>query len=314
MKIVLTGGGGFLGRAVADRLAEAGHTVVLPMRQPPPSLPAGSAVVAIASIDAMTAADWRPILPGADAVIHAAAIAHIGPDVPAERYMAVNRDASAVLAAAAAAEGVARFVFLSSIRAQVGASSRVVQDERTRPQPTEAYGESKLQAERLISAVFPAATHLRPPLIVGDEPKGNLALLVRLARSGLPLPFAGFRAPQAVIGRGNLIDAVLMAVEGDALAGGSYVIAEEPHPSIADMLRWLRQGMNRSERLLAAPELLLRLPAQMLGKGEAFSRLVDGLRVDSARIRAAGWTPRQAVADVFRDLGRRERVRSASGG
>ncbi len=178
MRIVLTGGTGFLGRALVKRLRAAGHQLVLPLRQPG-EIEGG---VAIQPIETMSVADWRPILAGADAVIHAAAIAHIGASVPYAAYAAVNRDAAARLAEAAAAERVRRFVFISSIRAQCGATSDRPQTESTKPEPTEAYGRTKLQAEALVLKAVPTATILRPALIVGAEPKANLQVLLRLAR------------------------------------------------------------------------------------------------------------------------------------
>jgi nucleoside-diphosphate-sugar epimerase len=291
MKILLTGSTGFLGRPLAAQLSSAGHQLVLPTRAD------------CGPLEAMTADAWRPWLEDVEAVIHAAAIAHIGRDVPSSRYDAVNRDASAVLARASAAARVKRFVFISSIRAQVGPTSSFVQSETTTPEPKEPYGRSKLAAERLISEAFPEATHLRPPLVIGGEPKANLALMARLAASPLPLPFGRFDAPQAVVALDNLMDAISIAVSEEALTGQAFVMAEEPHPSLADMLRWMREGRGRSPLLIPVPGALLRLPAAMLGKGDAFDRLTGGLRVDSSRIRAAGWQPRSEIADVFRALG-----------
>jgi nucleoside-diphosphate-sugar epimerase len=304
VRVLLTGATGFIGGALAGRLQEAGHALVLPSRDVRAGLPAGAAAPVIPPLEAMTLGDWRPLLDGVDAVIHAAAIAHIGPDVPEAAYAAVNRDASARLAEAARQAGVRRFVFLSSVRAQVGPTSRAVQDERTSPAPSEPYGASKLEAERLISAVFPAATHVRPALVAGGAPKGNLALLAKLAATGLPLPFKRFNAPQATVSRENLIDAVLLALGSNQMTGETYVVADEPHPTIADMLRWLREGMGRPARLFSAPEALVQFPAMLASKTEAFERLTGGLRVDSAKLRAAGWKPRQPIADVFREIGR----------
>lgn len=291
MNVLITGSGGFLGRALAERLVRAGHGVV----------PAGRD--RIGPIEAMTAANWRPLLAGVDAVIHAAAIAHIGPNVPEERYKAVNRNASGVLAQAAAMAGVRRFVFISSIRAQVGPTSPVLQSEATPPAPTEPYGQSKLAAEALITEAFPAAIHLRPPLIVGGEARANLALLARLAASRIPLPFGGCTAPQAVVARDNLMDAIELALVSDSLTGRTWVLADDPHPSLADMLRWLREGRGRSAGLLDVPLPLLRLPAALIGKADAFDRIAGGLKVDSSRIRAEGWSPRASIAEVFRALG-----------
>ncbi len=310
MRIVVTGATGFLGGAVAARLAAAGHDVVAPARDVGKTFPPGVRPLAIRPIEDMATADWKPVLEGADAVIHAAALAHIGPEIPPERYNAANRDAAARLAEAAAEMGMRRFVFISSIRAQVGATSPAVQTEASPEEPTEAYGRSKLEAERLIAFAIPSATILRPPLIVGGEPKANLRLVARLAALPFPLPFGALGAPQAVIGRDNLIDAIALALASDALAGRVFVIADEPHPSLADMLRWMREGAGRAPALVKVPEGLLGLPLKLLGRGEAFRRIVGGLRIDGAAIRAAGWVPKRAIDDVFREIGRRR----ASGG
>ncbi len=169
----------------------------------------------------MTAADWRPVLAGADAVVHAAAIAHIGPGVSYADYAAVNRDAAGRLAEAAAAERIRRFVFISSIRAQCGATSDRTQTERTKPEPTEAYGRSKLQAEGLILKALPTATIPAPALVVGPSPKGNLRTLLKLARSPAPLPFGGLKAPQAMVSLAGMADAVELALAREAMAARS---------------------------------------------------------------------------------------------
>jgi nucleoside-diphosphate-sugar epimerase len=303
MTIVVTGATGFLGRAIVDRLLADGHHVRAPVRGHGWDLPKGCEAVQIAALDALDVEDWRGLLAGADAVIHAAAIAHIGRDVPRERYMTVNRDASARLAEAVAALGIGRFVFVSSIRAQVGPGSVATQTEALPPHPTEPYGESKLQAERLILASCPTATILRPPLIIGHPPKANLARLARIAALPMPLPFGGLHAPQAVVVRDNLVDALVHALASDPMRGEVYVIADDPHPGIADMLGWMREGMGRPRRLVRLPPALIGLPARLIGKGAAFDRLTTGLRVDATKIRAAGYAPRQAVADAFRAIG-----------
>jgi nucleoside-diphosphate-sugar epimerase len=248
MNVLLTGGSGFLGRALAEALAASGHGVVLPLRDMQGNHDQSHPLIRRApmrDLEAMRAEDWLPHLEGVEAVIHAAAIAHIGPSVRLSLYNAVNRDASERLAQAAAQADVKRFVFLSSIRAQVGATSAAVQTEASPAEPTEAYGHSKLEAERLIRGHLPQATVLRPALIVGAEAKGNLATLLRLAALPVPLPLGGLHRPQAMITRDNLIAAVLLALRDDGLLGETYVAADEPHPSVTEMLAFLREGMAR---------------------------------------------------------------------
>ncbi len=300
MRIVVTGGSGFVGRALATRLSGLGHEVVLPLRHPA----AAKGQIPIKPIEDMTSADWRPVLAGADAIVHCAAIAHIGPSVPHGAYMAVNRDAAARLAEAAAAAGIGRFVFLSSIRAQCGATSDAVQTERTIPEPAEGYGRSKLQAEELILNALPRAVILRPSLVVGRNPKGHLATLIRLARLGLPLPFGSLDAPQAMVALDALVDAVELALAHEAMGGEIYCVAQEPHPTLSDMLAEMRRGLGRNPGLFPCPPALLTLPLKLAGRGDLAERIEGGLRVDAAKLRAAGWEPTVDLSSVLRDMAR----------
>jgi UDP-glucose 4-epimerase len=306
MKVLVTGASGFVGRQVAEYLAAHGHAVMLPLRRLA-AMDEGTSGpttrVLTPPLEQMRPEDWSPILSGVDAVVHAAAIAHIGPSIAEERYRVVNAHAAGVLAEAASAAGVQRLVFLSSIRAQVGPSSHEVQTEATPPAPTEAYGRSKLEGERLVRASFPAAVILRPSLVVGPRAAGNLPTLERLARLPLPLPFGAFRASQAMVALDNLVEAIRLGVESDALSGEVFVVADEPHPSIADVISWLRAGPGRRPWLVRVPPALLRAPLALIGKASVFDRLSTGLRIDASKLRAAGWSPRRSLEDVFRRMG-----------
>ena len=301
MKILLTGASGFLGKALAWRLAADGHYLRLPIRQDllGGHLPRDAETPIIPAIETMQSEAWLRLCEGMDAVIHAAAIAHIGASVAHSTYEAVNRDASGRLAAAAAQSGVTRFVFISSIRAQVGATSPDVQDETILPMPTEAYGRSKLQAEQVIRAALPQATILRPALIIGPQPKGNLKLLLKLADLPVRLPLAALHEPQAMVSLEAVLEAVALALVNPAMQGEIYCLAQEPHASLSDIMRWLRQGLGRSERLFPVPEALLTLPLRLIGKHEITQRLVGGLKVDAAKLRAQGWQAQPSLQEAI---------------
>jgi nucleoside-diphosphate-sugar epimerase len=258
----------------------------------------------IRPLEDMTQAEWLPLLVGVNAVIHAAAIAHIGEAVPESHYQLVNATASGRLAEAAAQAGVDDFIFVSSIRAQVGATSDVIQTEATLPEPSEPYGCSKLAAERLITAVFSNAITFRPALIVGGKPKANLAGLVKLADTPFPLPFGGLSAPQAMVSLEHFIEAIMLALRTPTMRGETYVVADEPHPSLADMLTFLREGMGRPSRLISFPTALLTAPLKLLGKANIAERLMGGLQVDAGKLRSAGWQPKGSPAETLRVLGR----------
>lgn len=139
MTILVTGAGGFIGRALAPALAAAGAQVRAAARHPA-KLPSQPGVAAVALPDLAAAADWAPLLDGVTHVVHLAGIAHAMGGVADASYDAVNARATATLAEAAAARG-AKLVFVSSVRAQSGPVADTVlteADPPARPTPTAA--------------------------------------------------------------------------------------------------------------------------------------------------------------------------------
>src|SRR5262249_56823487 len=113
-------------------------------------------------------------------------------------YRVLNTDATIALARAAQRAGVKRFIFLSSIRAQSGPTADRVLTEDLAPQPTEAYGRSKLAAEQGLAALDLDWVALRLLLGFGAGGEGNKAELPRFARAPHPPPLGaprGARAP-----------------------------------------------------------------------------------------------------------------------
>lgn len=138
-------------------------------------------------------------LAGVDAVVHSAGLAHGMSGLPEDDYRTINTEATVGLARAAARVGVRRFVFLSSIRAQSGHVASEVITEDMEPRPTDAYGRSKLEAERGLADVNIDWVALRPVLVYGPGVKGNMAPLIKLASRPLPLPFASLPGRRSLL-------------------------------------------------------------------------------------------------------------------
>ena len=132
----------------------------------------------------------RRSLAGMDAVVHLAGIAHVGPEIPDAIYDRVNHLATAALARAAAAAGVRQLRVHVLDRARRRAPRPISRSPRPTPHPTDAYGRSKLAAEDAVRASGLPYTILRPALVYGPDPKGNLARLMRLARCPCRCPSA----------------------------------------------------------------------------------------------------------------------------
>lgn len=119
-----------------------------------------------------------------DAVFHVAGIAHIKETAEnAYLYYEVNRDLAVETAQKAKDAGVKHFVFLSSMSIYGLVEGIITAD--TQPAPNTNYGKSKWQAERQIAALCDdtfAVSVLRPPMVYGDNCKGNYQALVKLAK------------------------------------------------------------------------------------------------------------------------------------
>ena len=175
-------------------------------------------------------------LAGVDAVIHSAGIAHAMSGVPEDDYRLLNTEATIRLAQAAQRAGARRFVFLSSIRAQCGPVEDDVHTESLEPQPVDAYGRSKLAAEQGLAALDLDWVALRPVLVYGPGVKGNMAELIRLARSRLPLPFGGLTARRSLLSLDNLVEAVDCVLTAPAPLRRPLVVADPEPLTLPEMV------------------------------------------------------------------------------
>jgi nucleoside-diphosphate-sugar epimerase len=303
MKVLVTGASGFVGRAVVAALAADGDEVRAAVRHAPvPPFPPAVAVALHG--DLAEPIDWAPLLAGIDAVVHLAGIAHAGPGIAEERYDRVNHLATAALAKAARAAGVARMVFVSSVRAQTGPAADHVVTESDEPRPTDPYGRAKLAAERAVQRSGVAFTILRPVLVYGPGVKGNLRALMRLAALPVPLPFGALTARRSLLSLDNLAGAIAFVLRHEGCAGETYVVADPAPVTIAEIVAALRHGMSKKPGLIAVPPALLRLALTALGRGANWEQINGALVADARKLVAAGWQPeadtKGALAEMIR--------------
>jgi nucleoside-diphosphate-sugar epimerase len=299
--VLVTGATGFIGRHLAPALAARGFHVRAALRRPEQSQALAPAVEPIVVGD-IAEADWRPALADVDAVVHLAGIAHTGDAGPEERYERVNRWATVDLARAASDAGVL-LVFMSSVRAQAGPATSEVLTESTPPAPTDAYGRSKLAAERAIAGLGGRYVILRPTLVYGRGVGGNMGTLIRLSRLPVPLPFGAMRNARSLLAIENLTEAVVLALTSEALLGGTFLVADATPLSFANILAHLRRGAGRAPGLVPVPPSLLGAALKLIGRGEIWDRLGGNLVVSTARLEALGYRPPLAPADALAALG-----------
>lgn len=290
MRVLLTGASGFVGNVVARRLAAAGHQVIACVRRAPDDHAGPLRWCAIP--DLAGPIDWTPHLAGVDVVAHLAGVAHVldRSDTGMEaRYRAVNTDATLGLAAAAAGAGVGRFLFMSSVRVYGDA-------DRGRPftaedscAPVDAYGRSKLEAERGLATIARETgietVVLRPPLVYGPGVRANFLRMIEWIDAGRPLPFGAIRNRRSLVGVENLAAAVDCLLAHPQAAGRTFLPSDGEDVSTPELMRRIAAALGRPARLVPIPGALMRLGLAALGRGADYRRLFGSLAVDSAPLR-----------------------------
>ena len=302
-RILVTGAAGFIGRALCPLLAARGHAVIAGTREavssvgpfPGPSpgpLSAGIEPRRLGEIGPDT--DWSGVFDGIDIVIHLAQRAHGKSTRDALRREA---RAAANLARAAAYAGAHRIVYLSSIKAMgeatpPGAAFTAEQE----PGPEDAYGRAKLATELALADIASGTgidlVVIRPPLVYGPGVGANFAALIRLAASGLPLPFAGLDNRRSLICVENLCDLIARVAGHPGISGRVLLGRDDRDWSTPALIRALAAALGREARLFRVPELGFALSRRVPGIGPPLARLTQSLAIDDGATRALlGWAP-----------------------
>lgn len=305
--ILVTGATGLAGRAVCARLAEGGYVVRGTCRRDPPDAGRagdGRPVPLLQRAMEDPKAAWTECCRGAAAVVHLAARVHIMQGAGAadlNAFRAVNVEGTKRLARAAADAGVARLVYISSIkvngeRCPIGADGEPRPfSEADTPQPLDAYALSKWEAEQALHTVAAETglevVILRPPLVYGPGVRANFLQLMRWVNRGIPLPLGAVHNRRSLIYAGNLADAVAVCLERPASANRTFLISDGDLSTPA-LIRAMARALGRTPRLMSVPLPMLRALGGLCGRQGVLERVLDSLTVDSSAIRRdLEWKP-----------------------
>jgi nucleoside-diphosphate-sugar epimerase len=246
MKILVTGGTGFTGKALVRRLIDMGHQVValdykegLRTRE----IREWGAEVILGSVTDMDVV--RRAVKGVEVVHHVAA-AFREMDVPETYYYDVNVNGTRNVLQAAYDEGVRKVVSCSTCGVH-GNVDHPPAGEDAPIQPADYYQRTKWEAEPVAREFFERGlktTILRPAAIYGPgDPERFFLIFKRVAKGTFPM-FGNGKTLYHPLYIDNLVDAFVLAMEDGKGDGEAYLIADEQYLEIEDLVRRVGRALG----------------------------------------------------------------------
>lgn len=219
-----------------------------------------------------------------DTIIHLAGIAHdVSGKYKKEDYLEHNYQSTLALYDNFIKSNARKFVFVSSVKAVVDHTNETI-DENFRAEPTSDYGKSKYLAEQHILANQKNNKQsyiLRPTMIHGPGNKGNLNLLYKFVKSGMPYPLAAFDNKRSFLSVENFCFVINEIIQ-DRLAVGAYLLADNECISTKDLIKLIADVSKSKSRSFAIPRSLVRAVAKIgsLVNAPFNSQILDKLAGD----------------------------------
>lgn len=317
-KILVTGATGFVGSALVERLLSQKHEVVALVRQ-------RNAIVAPQvqiSVMPEQGTDLSSVrFDDVAAVVHCAARVHVMNDTsvdPLAEFRAVNVDLTLDLARRAAAAGVRRFIFVSSIKVNGEATapgSSFKSDDV--PAPLDPYGISKMEAEQGLLRVSQETgieiVIIRPVLIYGPGVKANFRSMMSWLDKGIPLPFGAIRNKRSLVSLDNLVDLIMTCLDHPAAANQTFMVSDGEDVSTTELLSRMAAALGKPARLIPVPAALMNIAAKILGRADIAQRLNGSLQVDISKTREVlGWSPIKSLDEGLAKTANDFRTKSKS--
>lgn len=222
-------------------------------------------------------------------VIHLAGIAHdLSNQYRPEDYYRVNYEETKTLVDQVLSSDVSKFIFVSSIKAACDASSKPVEESMV-AKPITDYGKSKLKAEEYIQSrnwEKKSFYIFRPSMMHGRGNKGNLNLLYRFAKLGIPFPFGAFHNQRSFHCIENFCYVLNSVIEKE-ITSGIYHLADDGFVSTVQLFELISDAIGKKSRVWNLPVQLINTFSLIAGKKSMVSKLTEDMMVSNKKIVAA---------------------------
>jgi uncharacterized protein YbjT (DUF2867 family) len=299
MRVLVTGAYGLIGAAVLARLHRGGHEVVgagRSLEAAPRRFPYAHWVAA--DFTRLTsAAAWRPLLDGIDAVVNCVGVLE---DSPRDDTRAVHVAGTVALFDACAAAGIRRVIHVSAIGAASSGQT--------------AFARTKAEADAHLRGLDLDWVILRPALVLAPAAYGGSAMLRGIAAFPLIVPLSGADDRVQIVSIGDVADTVALCLRADAPTRASFDLAYPQAYSLAEIVLALRAWLGLPPRpIVALPRAVEAVVGTVAGglgllgwrspaRATALAQLRQGVVGDPAAWSAATGIKPASLADTLAAL------------
>ncbi|MDA9842613.1 NAD-dependent epimerase/dehydratase family protein [Gammaproteobacteria bacterium] len=287
MKVLITGSNGFVGKELSDFFKSNGIDHKCLTRNSH-YLDSDQKYVLLDNFYCVES--WVEVLKDIDVVIHLVAKTHNNFDDTKnslKEYRNINVKITEALCKAIKKSVVRRLVFLSSIKVN-GESTNPNQffDENTIPKPEDNYGKTKLEAEEVIKREFSNSEKeyaiIRAPLLYSPENlKGNLELLEKIIRKGIPLPLGAIKNQRSILELKTLCEFISACLSSIETNNKIFLVSNDEKFSTPEIIYKIGNDIFIAPKIFPFPQKLLELFFLIIGKKELSKKLLSNLEIDN---------------------------------
>ena len=309
-KILVTGASGFIGQSLCETLSKSGRLVLGAVRNLN-SILINKNIEYIPVGDIAFKKNWKDLLVDVDGIIHCAGKVHKMIDNKnLDAYSLANINGTKYLAEQAAEVGVKRLVFLSSVKVNGESTDQIAKQKfshKDKSNPNDSYAISKLEAEKALWEISSRTgleiVVVRLPLVYGYGSKGNLARLIKIVKSGIPLPLSLIKNQRSMIGIDSTIDLLIRCIDYPKASGKTFLASDDEDLSTPELIKLIASSMRKKANLFPFPISMLKFLGSVFGRSEEINRLVGSLRVDNSYTKEIlNWVPPISVEEGIRRM------------
>lgn len=306
VSILVTGASGLVGKAFIEHLLQQGRPVTGVYRSHPKTPRQGLAVQQCEDLlTHQNSLSFKDI----HTVVHCAAHVHQMGENGAnneQRYFDINCEASVELATRAAANGVTRFVFISSVKVN-GEKTTAGQPftENNTPAPEDPYGKSKRLAEQKLLALAKQSPMdvviIRPPLVYGPGVKANFKSLINFVGKSPVLPFICLKNKRSLVGIANLVSFIDLCTTAKHASNEVFLVSDGEDLTLHQLCQTIATSLSLKRPPLPVPQALFAFIGKLTRKQDVIDRLSNDLCVDITKAQdKLGWEPPHSVLEQIK--------------